>query len=185
MPDNSLENTVKELANDMAELRSMVAQMVKATTTVKPKRKPRAKPKNKNVRKKTTTIDKSAQQVDKKKTAGKIISLVHGNVNRGQSVDVTRGNKSKTLCRIEPMTIIDNRPNLFLKSGIQNSFKQDSLIDKKLSGNVKPVPRRSTAVMYEVACNVCGKIEIVSPNMIMEDEDTKEIKYTCDGCIRR
>lgn len=55
--------------------------------------------------------------------------------------------------------------------------KEDSSIDKKLSKH-PPVARMREFDPVEVTCRVCGKTEIVSPNLIFEGA----ARYKCNNC---
>jgi len=132
----------------------------------------------------TKTLTQSLEENQPKrqnKINPNIISLKKNNV---QDQSVRRGSKGKQ-CRTEPISIVEDRPNLFLEDNVQNSFKQDIKIDKKLTGKNKPVPRRSPVKMYEVSCEICGQVDIVNANTLMLDPDTKDVRYICNNCIRK
>jgi hypothetical protein len=130
---------------------------------------------------------KKQQEPEVKPATGMTVKKIVNRRIRTVGVDNVRQtphSKHKT-CRVEPMDIPQKRPNLFLDSPEAKLFANEKAIDKKLSGNQTPVPRRSVAEMYEIACKICGRSCIVSPSVLLADEDTGEITYTCDNCIRR
>jgi hypothetical protein len=82
-------------------------------------------------------------------------------------------------CRVEPISVSGERPNLFLQSKLKNKHKADSAIDKKLLGNNEVTEREDTRLI-EVECADCHYIFDVSPKVIFKEDG--EIRYVCDDC---
>jgi hypothetical protein len=168
------DNDISSLKKQMAELTSLVAQLVKKKVAKKPVKKKRA---IKSPKKVSEKLD--IEPVPVKRDTAHIISLV-----QKQESTKVRGSQKGRQCRTEPMNIPKVRPNLFIKSAIAKSCKNDTKTDRLLHADREPTERRPTAQLYEVKCTVCGNIDVVSENMIMADPDTGDITYTCDNCIR-
>jgi hypothetical protein len=172
--------------SDIDQIKQLIVDAI-TTTIVRPttpppkkKRKYTKRVKTPKVAKELTKIVQELKQVSTPITGIRVRKM--GQVQtKNESV---RGPHGKQ-CRTEPMQIISNRPNNFLGSADAKMFKSDVEIDKKLSGNNTPSPRRQETEMWEVVCKVCGGTSIVSPSTVMLDEDTHEVSYTCDSCIRR
>jgi len=175
---------LSKLEDSLSQLTQLVTQLVTEKIRSNP-RKVKKVVKSKKTAVKRVRSPKATPQTVENNIADKptVISLVNQSAKISQSGDSPRRGEKGKQCRSEPFSVIPNRPNLFLKDPIAKSFKQDVLIDKKLSGNISPTPRRSTVQLYEVACNVCGSVHQVTDGMFMIDEDTKEVRYRCDNCI--
>jgi hypothetical protein len=164
----------------------MIKQMIVSTLSAvaeKPK-KPR-KPYKKRV-KTTSKVDKPSKRVIIQEPVKVLPNQPRiRKMGRGTgTVETVRG-KHGNQCRTESFQPVDNRPNDFLKMAEAKMFKNDTIIDKKLSGKNVPVPRRLETELWDVDCQKCGRSSIVSPSMVMQDPDTHEILFTCDDCIRR
>lgn len=171
----SADSDISSLKRQMADLTSLVAQLVQ--TVQKPKKKATAVKKKKTPIKAKKKLDIPQETPIKDKPH--IISLV-----KQKSTERVRGSQKGKQCRVEPMNIPRVRPNLFLKSDIAKSCKNDTKVDKLLNAGNTITERRPAARLYEVACKVCGGINTVSESMIMEDPDTGDFYYVCDSCIR-
>lgn len=176
--ENIKTSELDSLKQQLSDLTNLVTQLIK---------QPVKKPRKKTVTKKSKTIK---SQITPKQA--KIIKIEQPTqtiptnpqimvVRTGQLVSQkTGGNRS---CRQEPINT-KAITNKFLNSPLCNSHKNDIEIDKKLSGNLTPSPRRDAVIMVDINCSICGKSNIVNPDIIPRDFDTGEFKYTCDSCIR-
>ena len=166
-------------AQDLEMIKQMIVSTLSAVAE-KPK-KPR-KP-----YKKRKKVDKSPKSAIIQEPAP--VPLNQPRIRKmGRAIGTTeevRGSGHGKQCRTESFQPINNRPNTFLQTAEASMFKNDSALDKKLSGKNIPVPRRSTAELWEVDCQVCHRPTIVSPSMVMIDPDDGSAKYTCDSCVRR
>lgn len=84
---------------------------------------------------------------------------------------------------VEPFHKIKNRPNLFIERGFSTLHKEDSKIDKKLSGRNKPVERGVRNSSVEVECRDCGTTYEVREDLVFVDDDGS--RWVCDKCLRK
>lgn len=92
-------------------------------------------------------------------------------------------------CRTESVQI-DNRRNKFLEmksrnGKLCNAEKQDVEIDRKLWKNRTPADRPETFEPVEVQCKVCNRYFDINPALVLTDDDTGEVNFTCDNCVPR
>ena len=84
----------------------------------------------------------------------------------------------------------ENRPNLFIDKAKEllgpqglNAFKNDTKIDKLLSGQNEPSPRGVRQELIEAQCNYCGNVYEVSVKLVRQDEDG--VRFVCDKCQKK
>jgi hypothetical protein len=168
--------------NDLKLIEGLIDKIILAKIPVKKVRKKRVVKKSPS-KVKPKKISKSAQGTQQ---PSNIISLVNTSRQSTSSgkLDSVLSSKGRQ-CRSEPFVPLADRPNNFLNSKDAQLHKKDTKIDKLLSKGIQPTLRRDPTVLYEVQCKQCGSIHIVSGNMILKDQDTQEVSYICDNCIRR
>jgi hypothetical protein len=91
--------------------------------------------------------------------------------------------------RTEAVTI-DNRVNKFLTMKGRNGrfadeAKGDTAIDKKLWENRHPTERPDEFKAIEVCCKICNRYFDINPNLVLVDDETGEVNFTCDNCVPR
>lgn len=102
----------------------------------------------------------------------------HVRANRSKQIRKSKGSAA----RREPMKIIEDRPNLFDGMAERNSFKEDTVIDKKLWKGKQLAYRGDRVTLVAAECSEChGEFE-VSPNEIKKDFDGN-IDYMCNDCL--
>jgi len=76
---------------------------------------------------------------------------------------------------------IGPRPNKFLEMGLNNRHKQDTILQKKLSGDNQITERRSEIEFISAFCTECEYIfEDVNPNLVARDAEGAY--FVCDDC---
>ena len=193
---------------DLKILKQMIDESVKSALPVQEDKTP--KKRGRPAGKKTTLVKKAVKKPAKKAKSRKkgvdsdenssynsstaqmpkirrIVNSVKNSPRDSGETSHPRGSvhAGRNRAIIESFKPVANRPNLFLKWAEAKMFKQDSAIDKKLSGNNQAVPRRPTIEMAEVECCECGKPYVVSESLLNFDPDDGSVRYTCDSCIRR
>lgn len=171
--------------SDLLKIQEMIVGVVsKLTPPIKQKRK-YTKRKKKTVAKKQKAvvdldIEETPDTIEEEPSQPQRVRRV-----KKQDVEQKRGGDKGRQARVEPFRPVRNRPNNFLKSADAKLFKKDSRIDKKLSGDVEPTPRRTNANLVEAECISCGDVYEVSTKEILRDAETGEARWKCNNCIRR
>ena len=110
-----------------------------------------------------------------------VVKLNNKSKSRVGTNDIVRGqSKQGNQCRTENIKIGD-RPNLFESSDMFDKYQGDVAIDKKLHAGNQRVQKRQPALQYEVACEICGDVNVVSAELVYIDPD-KNVHYKCNGC---
>jgi len=170
---------------DLEMIKQMIVSTLSAVSQPCPSEKPKKarKPYKKRV-KKTLKVDKTRKKPIIEETPEPVkgqprIRKVGRVMNQTGEVHGKHGKQ----CRTESFDTSAKRSNNFLKMAEAKMFKNDTVIDKKLSGNNQITPRRTDAELWEVCCQKCGRAHIVSPSTVMIDPDDGSVLFTCDSCI--
>lgn len=105
--------------------------------------------------------------------------------------DGANATPQKKMINGEEVTIARKEPvgtplvkNVFDPKEFKNKGREHSSADKKLYVN-DPVPRRKKVNLIKVSCEHCRKKFEVNPIHVKKDAETRELRYTCDSCIKR
>lgn len=99
--------------------------------------------------------------------------------------NIVKGRRDKGAAAIpSAMDLSGNRPNKFLDMGLDNKFKQDTELQKKLTGDFEFIERRESIKLLEATCSQCEYIySDVHPSEVVKDGGT--LYFVCDDCQRR
>lgn len=130
-----------------------------------------------------TQVQKISEQGTPSQKTGQIGRISKKNKKVNRQSQVKHGQPGKKQARLEPISITEDRPNLFLEQGFAGLHQKDIKIDQKLTGN-NPVTQRNTRNdLIEIECDRCGDLWRVSTKMIYRDDEG--LHFICDDCQKR
>lgn len=177
---NQIKETIKNLDKEtvlkLVEILAGLSKkpIKKPKTKTKPTTKKRGRPPKKKIKEVETEEniiideDESAQEVAPRR-------------RKPKALNKTRSGDKGSPGYIEKFKPIKNRPNLFFEKGFDKLHKEDTIIDKKLNKNRKPVERGERNNLIDVECRECGKEDTVREDLVYSDEDG--VRWVCDRCI--
>ena len=102
---------------------------------------------------------------------------------RGQDSGV-RGRTNRGIPTTTQSIAIGPRKNLFMSRGLDKLHKEDSKVDKKLSGKNEVTERGSRHNLVQVECTECGSMETVNINVVYKDPEGN-ISFLCNKCSNK
>jgi hypothetical protein len=80
------------------------------------------------------------------------------------------------------------RPNLFDDMDVKDMFKADTAWQKKIDpiykNKKKPTQRRPKVQFVLSKCLRCGTEKSVHPKFLIRDDESKDVGYICNKCVR-